>query len=233
MAEIIISSYFEDNSGPITGLTPTVRIWDVGTVSDELVVGATCGTGQATDGVMIEVEDCGSPAGEQDGFYRFVFTDTIGYNPTKTYVVRVDGGVSLASNCRYQTSKITPADALSAADVADAVWDEPKADHLVPGSTGEALSQTKADTADIIDKLYLDADSVLEVVQLLLKLEAGRTKIDPTTNTLTVYDEDCTTVLRVFNLYDSTGAPSVIDVCERKPVTKGPSDNTTITDTCP
>ena len=64
-------------------------------------------------------------------------------------------------------------------------------------------------------------------------MAAGRTRIDPTSKTLTVYDEDCTTILRVFNLYDSTGTPSVVDVCERKPVTKGPGDTSTITDVCP
>lgn len=233
MAEIVISSYFENSSGPVTGLSPTIRIWEVNATGDILVVGTPCGTGSASDGAMLEVEDCGSPASTQDGFYRFVFADTIGYDPTKSYVVRVDGGVALQTRFRYQTSQISPVDAFSIEGIADAVWDEPRADHLNPGSTGEALSQIKAETTDIIDKLYLDADSVLEVVQLLLKMEAGRTKIDPVANTLTVYDEDCTTVLRVFNLLDSTGAPSVVDVCERVPVVKGPSDGTTITDTCP
>jgi hypothetical protein len=221
MAEFVISSYFEDNTGPVTGLTPTIRIWEVTSAGDELIVGAPCGTGLATDGTMVEVEDCGSPATTQDGFYRFVFADTIGYSPTTTYVVKIDGGGSLQTRYRYQTGEIIPS-----------VLDAARTDHLISGSIGEAISQTKADTSDIIDKLYLDADSVLEVVQLLLKMEAGRTRIDPTQNTLTVFDEDCTTVLRVFKLYDSAGNESVVDVCERKPVVKGVSDGTTITDVC-
>ena len=167
-----------------------------------------------------------------DGFYKYEFDDvTDGYDPAKTYAFRADGGPSLPPGERYQVARLDPTE--TAEGIADAVWDEPRADHLTVGSTGEALSQIKADTTDIIDKLYLDADSVLEVVQLLLKMDAGRTKIDPTANTLTVYDEDCTTVLRVFDLFDSTGTPSVTDVCERVPVTKGPGDTTTITDVCP
>lgn len=233
MANIIVSSYFEDESGPVTGLTPTIRIWEVATTGNLLVVGAPCGSGQNTDGIMDEVENCGSPPTTQDGFYSFVFADTIGYDPTKNYVVRVDGGGSLQLHRRYQTNAISPMDAISIVDIADAVWDEPRTDHLIPGSTGEALSQIKADTTDIVNKLYLDADSVLEVVQLLLKMEAGRTKIDPSNYTLTVYDEDCITPLRVFKLYDSAGNESVVDVCERKPITKGIGDGTSITDTCP
>lgn len=232
MAEILIGSYFEDNNGPITGLTPSIRIWEISDAGDVLIVGSPCGTGSAADGNMVEVEDCGSPATTQDGFYRFVFADTLGYDPSKTYLIRVDGGNTLQTRYRYQTSKITPTDAMSTQNVADAVWDEQRSSHLTPGTTGEALSQIKADTTDIIDKLYLDADSVLEVVQLLLKMEAGRTKIDPSQNTLTVYDEDCTTVLRVFKLYDSAGNESVTDVCERRPTTKGAGDTTSITDVC-
>lgn len=232
MAEIVISSYFEDNNGPIIGLTPTARIWEVTATGDDLIVGTPCGSGQITDGNMFELDDCGSPAAI-DGFYRFTFDDTIGYDPTKNYVVRVDGGASLQTRFRYQTNRISPADAVSIEEVADAVWDENRADHLGVGTTGEALSQIKADTTSIANKLYLEADSVLEVVQLLLKMESGRTKIDPAQNTLTVYDDDCTTVLRVFNLLDSAGNPSVVDVCERKPVVKGIGDGTSITPVCP
>lgn len=231
MAEIIIGSYFEDASGPVVGLTPTVRIWEVAVGGNELIIGAPCGTWQSLDGVMSEIQECSPP--EQDGLYKFVFTDTIGYDPTKTYIVRVDGGNTLPPSFRYQTETISPSDNLSIGNITDGVWDAQRASHLIPGSTGEALNQIKAETSVIVDKLFLDVDSVIEVVQLLLKLETGRTKIDPVTNTLTVYDTDCVTILRQFKLYDSYGAESVVDVCERQPVVKGPSDTTTITDTCP
>jgi hypothetical protein len=233
MAEYIVSSYYEDNTGPITGLAPTIRIWELSATGQDLVVGSPCGSGMAVDGVMTEVGDCGSPVTTSDGFYQFVFTDVMGYDPEKTYVLRVDGGGTLITRLRYQTGSITPADSVSVETIVDGVWDEPRSDHLIAGSTGEALTQIRTNTLDIINNLYLDADSVLNLVKFLTKMEAGRTKIDPVAKTLTVYDEDCTTVLRVFELYDSTGTPSVVDVCERVPVTKGPSDTSTITDTCP
>lgn len=230
MAEFIISSYFEDNTGPITGLSPTVRVWEVSSAGSSLIIGSPCGTGLSTDGAMSEVENCGSPATTQDGFYQFVFNTGLGYDPSKEYLVRVDGGPALATRIRYQTGEIT---SLNVENISDGVWDEPRADHLDVGSTGEVVSLIKADTADIIDKLYLDADSVLDVVQLLLKMEAGRTRIDPTAKTLTVFDEDCTTPLRVFELLDSGGNPSITEVCERVPTTKGAGDGTSITDVCP
>jgi len=233
MAEFTIGSYFEDDSGPVTGLIPKIRIWEILSSGRDLVIGQPCGSGNNSDGIMQEVEDCMAPNTQKDGFYSFNFTDTEGYDATKTYVVRVDGGPTLATAYRYQVERITPADALSVESISDQVWDEPKVDHLNVGSTGEALSQIKSDTTAISQNLYLGSDSVLGLVELLVKLSAGRTKIDPSTNTLTVYDEDCTTVLRVYKLYDSAGAESVTDVCERKPVTKGPSDTSSITDVCP
>lgn len=214
MAEIIIGSYFENNSGPVTGLTPTVRIWEVTPTGHALIVGTDCGTGQNTDGVMTEVEDCGSPAGQQDGFYRFTFTDTIGYDPTKTYVVRVDGGGSLQVRDRYQVEEITPVDAVSVQNIVDGVWDEPRLSHNTAGSFGEAVNLDRADISAI---RTTDLPAILSLLDLVRKYDTNRTEIDPTTNTLIVYDDDCTTVLRVFQLFDSTGTPSVTDVCERVP----------------
>lgn len=228
MADFIISSYFENNTGPITGLSPTIRIWEISATGNTLLVGAPCGVAQSTDGAMVEVSACGSPATTQDGFYSFNFSAALGYDPTKFYVIRVDGGSSLASQFRYQSAELTPAQAISN----EGVWDVQRASHLLSGSTGEALSQIKADTTNISDKLYLDADSVLDVVQLMLKMDAGRTKIDPAAKTLTIYDTDCTTVLRTFELYDSNGNKSITDVCERIPRVKGPGDGTTIDYVC-
>ena len=230
MPEIVIGSYFENNVGPLTGLSPTIRIWEIGGNGNALVVGAPCGLGSSVDGVMAEVGDCGSPPSAHDGFYQFIFTDTIGYDPTKTYVARVDAGPAIPTQFRYQVSDITPI--VSADDVAFAVWEELRVDHISAGSMGEAISQTRANTIDIANQLYLGADSVLEIVRVLLKMESGRTKIDPVNHTLTVYDEDCVTPLRVFELLDSTGTPSVQDICERKPILKGTGDGTTITDPC-
>lgn len=228
MADIIISSYFEDNAGPVVNLTPTVRIWEVTDSGQDLIVGSPCGSGQNTDGNMVELSECGSPQTE-DGFYRFTFTTALGYDETKTYVVRVDGGGSLSTRDRYQVREITPVDAMSNGGV----WEEQTSDHLTAGSTGLAVAQTKADTTNLVNALYADADSVLNMIEVLLKHELGRTKIDPAAKTLTVYDEDCTTVLRVYDLYDSTDTKSVTDVCQRVPRTKGAGDITTITDTCP
>jgi hypothetical protein len=230
MASVVITSFFTIGGVPATdietvsgGTYPVVRIW-------ELIDGTPSGDSFVGEFTMIPMED----GANDDGFYKYEFTDAPdGYDPEKTYTFRADGGPSLPSNGRYQVARLDPSDSLDAAAVGNAVWDVQKADHLVAGSTGEALSQIKADTTSIAQNLYLDADSVQNMMEVLLKLEAGRTKIDPTAKTLTVYDEDCTSILRVFELFDSTGTPSVTDVCERVPVTKGAGDTTTVTDTCP
>jgi hypothetical protein len=215
MAQIEINSLFANAGVPATDIAltdpgyPTARIWEVAGAVQTLIVGAPGGTGQSTDGVMSEITDGGSPAGK-DGFYTFLFTDLIGYDPTKKYLVRTDGGPSIGVTDRYQSTEINPFEET----IIDGVWDEDRTEHLGINSTGLALNQIKADTT----QLFLDVAAVDSLVGLLLKYDTNRTKIDETAKTLTIYDDDCTTVLRVFELLDQFGIPSTDSVCERKPI---------------
>lgn len=238
MAEIIITSFFTSGGSPITGLTPTIRIWEVDAADQTLIIGAPEGTNGAgpvgggapagvigTDGTMLEMHDKtvaapgsgGLPlAGSQDGFYRYVFDTVNGYDPTKAYVFRVDGGVAQPTGERYQAGEFDPTNSADA--MVDLIYDEPKLDHLVVGSFGEAFNQDNAN----ITQLVLDVADVETLVTLLLKYETNRTRIVGTT--LIIYDDDCTTPLRTFNLKDGTGTPSATDVCERVPAATGTSD---------
>jgi len=210
MAQIEINSLFTNGGTPQSGLTPTVRIWEVDGAIQTLIVGASTGTGQNTDGLMSEIFDSGSPA-TSDGFYTFLFTTLIGYDPTKNYLVRTDGSGALPAVDRYQTSPIDPFEET----IINGVWDEQIApDHLGVGSSGLILNQIKADTTS----LFLDINDVNTLVTTILKYDTNRTKIDDINKTLTVYDDDCSTVLRVFQLLDQAGNPSTSSVCERKPI---------------
>jgi hypothetical protein len=210
MAQIEINSLYTSNGIPTSGLSPTIRIWEVDGAIQTLIVGFSTGTGQATDGAMTEIFDSGSPPAS-DGFYTFLFTDTIGYDPTKKYLIRTDGGASLPDADRYQSGAIDPIEE----NIINGVWDEELApDHLGTGTAGLILSEVKADTT----ALSLDLTDVEALVSLLLKYDTNRTKIDDTTKTLTVYDDDCVTVLRTFQLLDQNGNPSTDSVCERKPI---------------
>lgn len=229
MANIIITSFISDKGHPSVGLTPTIRVWEVNGGDQTLIIGtvngtndpgpvgggASLGTGPGTDGVMIEVFDHtvgngsgGLPiSGDRDGFYKYNFDSYNGYNPTKSYVVRIDGGVSLNANDRYQVTSIEP-------DVVSSVYNAQATDYLLPGSFGEKFNQTAANTT----QTAIDVNDVLVLLDLVLKYQTNRTKINHINKTLTVYDDDCVTVLRTFNLFDHTGAPSITEVCERRPV---------------
>lgn len=219
MAEIEINSFFTkggqpaidiDNKNPIGGRNyPLIRIWEVAGSVYTLIVGDTAGTGSAADGTMVPV----TTAGIEDGFYSYLFTTATGYDTTKKYLVRADGGPSLPQHERYQVAHVD-SDTLDVDAIADAVWDEPATDHLGVGSTGLLLSQTKANT----DQLFLDVASVQNIVDLVLKYDTNRTNIDTVNNEMVIYDDDCTTVLRRFKLLDSNGIPSTEEVCERKPI---------------
>lgn len=76
-----VLAFFTDNDGPVTGLSPTVRIRDL---SD--------GSLAVTDAALIE---------KGDGHYAYEFT---AYDYTKDYAIRVDGGASLSNTFRYKYS---------------------------------------------------------------------------------------------------------------------------------
>lgn len=205
MAQIEINSFFtrggipaadiDDNNPHSDGKNyPRVRIWEVDGATHTLIVGDTIGTGQNSDGIMTPVID----TGVEDGFYSFIFTDLIGYDPTKKYLVRTDGGNTLPDVDRYQTADINPE--LTNESIADAVWDEASADHLISGSMGELMTLIKS------------------AIDNQLQYDKNRTKIDTVNNEMIIYDDDCVTELRRFKLLDSSGNPSVTEVCERKPI---------------
>lgn len=205
----LITSFFTRNGLPETGLTPTIRIWEVSPTGQNLLIGAPNGSISNTDGVMTELIDAPS----QDGFYKFDFTDVLGFSDQKSFTCRVYGGAVLPAGERYQIVTIDPTASADLNAITQHVWDVNLASHLQAGSTGEKLAQIGADTSS----LAMSMPGITSLLNLLLKYDTNRTKIDPIAKTLTVFDNDCTTILRTFDLFDSNGIPSVSEVCERVP----------------
>lgn len=118
--------------------------------------------------------------------------------------------------------------------IADAVWDAQTNQHTDAGSFGKQANDTKLNVDDtntdlataktVIDEIKTDVDglvtsntSILSLVEILLKYSKNRTRVDQTAKTLTVYDDDTLTPIKVFNLKDFSGAPSITEVAERMP----------------
>ena len=197
---MIISSFYVDNTGnPATGLTPVLLIYSLTGTSETLVVPSAN---------MTEVGN---------GFYQYNFTT---YDPTQEYVFRIDGGATLSNNVRWQAGSIQVATLTDTTQqsIATNVWSATSSSYTTTGTTGLLLNQIGANTVAIANNLYVNANSVLDIVNLIVKYDTNRTKIDPVAMTLTVYDDDCTTPLRTFQLLDTTGAPSITQVAERKPI---------------
>lgn len=205
----LITSFFTRNGVPEIGLSPTIRIWEVTPTGQNLLIGAPNGSISNVDGAMIELIDAPS----QDGFYKFDFTTALGFTDQKTYTCRVFGGATLPAGERYQIVTIDPTTSADLDAITQHVWDVNLASHLQSGSTGEKLAQIGADTSS----LAMSIPSITTLLNLLLKYDTNRTKIDTVAKTLTVFDNDCTTILRTFELFDSNGMPSVTEVCERVP----------------
>jgi len=191
---MVITSFFTQNSIPAIGLSPILDIWEVnGTTETKVIDGDS----------MSEVGD---------GFYQYNF---VGYDRTKIYVIRSDGGNVLSADERYNigSSDQSILDPATIGDVVSGVWDETTISHLVSGSFGLTVQQIKADTS----QLRLDIVGMVDLVTLMLKYERNRTKIDKVAKTLTVYDDDNLTPIRVFTLYDSTGVPNTAEIAEKVP----------------
>ena len=172
-----LSSLFTSGGTPTTGLSPTIRVWEVDSGGDTLVI---------TDAPMTEVGD---------GFYKYDFA---AYDPLKCYLFRTDGGVILPASERYQRA--------SNRNGSEEVWAAQTTDHNDAGSFGEAIND-----------ININVSAAIAVLDVLLKYESNRTRVDTVANTLTIYDDDGTTVLQVFDLYDENGASSSECVYERVP----------------
>lgn len=136
-----------------------------------------------------------------DGFYKYEFTT---YDARKEYLFRTDGGAGLSDGDRYQSS--------SNRNSAAEVWERDASSPRV-GSYGEVVNDISTDTT----ALRIDVTAALSVLDILLKYESNRTRVDPVANTLTIFDDDGTTVLQVFDLKDENGQPSSDCVYERDP----------------
>jgi len=79
------------------------------------------------------------------------------------------------------------------------------------------IDETTAQLVWDVDINLGKIDSYGELLDALIKYDKNKTKIDPTAKTLTVYDDDNSTPIAIFDLKDSTGAPSVTEVFERVP----------------
>lgn len=129
------------------------------------------------------------------GFYSYDFTS---YDPVKEYLIRTDGGTSLPIGERFQKA--------SNRNSAGEVWNAQTSANDNTGTFGELNNDTNAKVT-----------TALSLLELLLKYQANRTKVDPIGKTLTVYDDDGTTPIKVFDLRDFAGDPSVTEIAERLP----------------
>lgn len=126
-------------------------------------------------------------------------------------------------------------------EVRDAVWNAATINHTTAGTFGKTVSDiktvgddTNADlvaaktvidstkvvvdaTKVVVDDLAVDQASMMTIIETLLKYSKNRTRVDQAAKTLTIYDDDTLTPIKVFNLKDFSGAGSITEIAERLP----------------
>lgn len=112
------------------------------------------------------------------------------------------------------TSGATPS------SIADEVWNRMATTHLGSGTFGEFINLIKA-TGDTNFNRLIQVNEKLDIattlINTLIKYQGNRTKINQTEKTLTVYDDDGITALKVFDLKNFDGINSITEVAERDP----------------
>jgi hypothetical protein len=192
MTHKIISVHFTSVGTPITGLTPTIDIYELNLndpSTNTLIV------------VAGETTEIGS------GWYRY---DFLTYDDTKNYVYTFDGGDTLTAGERYKIG----GNESYVEEISSEVWNEPSLNHLEANTTGFLLTQIHSDSSSIM----ISQVTLTSLINTVLKYERNRTKIDVPSATLTIYDNDGVTPLTIFSLKDHLGNLSVSEVCERLPI---------------
>jgi hypothetical protein len=147
------------------------------------------------------------------------------YVPTEgNYSIVIEQTVSALTETVYlqgsSTGGGTGGTGASAEEVANEVWNTPATDHLSTGTMGQFINLVKAmteTTANSVATMKTQLNTATQLIQTLMKYEKNRTKIDQQAKTMTVYDDDGVTVLKVFDLKDFAGNPSITEVAERVP----------------
>lgn len=93
------------------------------------------------------------------------------------------------------------------------------------GGTTTIVQNTNLDDIEIkidniqtdIDAITIDLGNVSLVIDDLIKYQRNKSIIDPLNSTLTIYEDDGTTPLTVFDLQDSNGVASVTSIFRRIP----------------
>lgn len=150
--------------------------------------------------------------------------------------------INLVTSSLVTTVETGGGSSLTASQVANAVWNQLTSSNNINNSFGNAINQIKLGTetienkVNVIDTNLLLLDTALDIVHInvlsvlsnlslatelintVLKYSTNRSKVDKNNKTLTIYDDDGVTPIKIFNLKDFLGSPSVTEVAERAPV---------------
>lgn len=88
----------------------------------------------------------------------------------------------------------------------------------IDASVSSRATQTSVDTVQtVVDAITVTVGNMSAVVNDIIKYSANKSIIDINAKTLTIYEDNGVTPLRVFDLQDSNGVASITDIYRRIP----------------
>ena len=140
------------------------------------------------------------------GFYKFTMPTL---DPTINYLIVADAGSTFPNSERYYTGEINALNSLAA----NTIWDYPANNTFTAGSFGEMINNIQNTVASTDSTTGIS----MALLNTLLKYAQNRAKVDPNTKTLTLYDDDQTTPIKIFKLYNNNSVLDINTVFERVP----------------
>ena len=191
----IINFFVTQNGVPQIGLNPlpTITVYDA--VSNNIVL-----TGTTTE--------------VGGGFYKYTMPTL---NPTIDYLIVADAGNTFSNQERYFYGEIDNLNSLAA----NTIWNFPSSNSFDAGSFGDlinSISSVLNNVESTVNSINSTSGVSLNLLNTLLKYSKNRAKVDPNTKTLTLYDDDQTTPLKIFQLFNNNNVLDINTVFERVPL---------------
>jgi len=169
--------------------------------------GSTLSVSQITNGVWNEPTSTHTQSGSFGKLQQLV------YDLTEAIKVVTDATLVKATETKDETILIKD----DTTYIRSGVWAPDEKKQLRHRLSIDGIQTAPVTTNGTLAAINTKLDTVESIVIDLLKYEANKKVVNKSAKTLTIYEDDGVTPLKIFDLKDSTGAPSIDEIAQTIP----------------